>query len=42
MGPILLQKSLILIKYYKIINENIEVVKLKILEKWFRDKDLYS
>ena len=44
MGPILLKKSLILIKNHKVINKNIEVVKLKILKvkTWFWNKDLSS
>ena len=33
MGPILLKKSLILIKNHKIINKNIEVVKFEIRAK---------
>ena len=44
MGPILLKKSLIFIKKHEIINENIEVVKLRILKvkTWFWNKDLSS
>ena len=44
MGPILLKKSLILMKNHKIINKNIKVVKLKNLKvkPWFGDKDLSS
>ena len=44
MGPILLNKSLALIKDHKIINKNIEVVKLEILKvkTWFVDKGLFS
>ena len=40
--PSLLKKSLILMKNHKIINRNIEVVKLEILKikTWFCDKDL--
>ena len=42
MGPILFRKSLILIKNHRIINKNIEVVKLGFLKvkTWFCDKDL--
>ena len=44
MGPILLRKSLILIKNHKIIYKDIEIVNLEILkvEMWFGDKDLFS
>ena len=43
MGPILSKKSLVLIKNLKIVNKNIEVVKLEILKvkTWFGDKDLF-
>ena len=41
---LLIKKSLILIKHNKMINKNIEVVKLEILKvkTWFGDKDLSS
>ena len=44
MGPILLRKLIFLIKNHKIVNKNIEVVKLEILKvkTWFCDKDLSS
>ena len=44
MGPIFIKKSLILIKSHKIINKNIQVVKLEILKvkMWFWNKDLSS
>ena len=43
-GPDFILKLLSLIKYNKIINKNIKVVKLKILKvkTWFGDKDLSS
>ena len=43
-SPILLKKSLILIKNHEIINKNIKVVKLEILKvkTWFWNKDLSS
>ena len=42
MGPILFNKSLIVIKHHKIINKNIQIVNLEILKvkTWFGDKDL--
>ena len=44
MGPIVLKKSLILMKNHKIINKHIKIVNLEILlvETWFGDKDLFS
>ena len=42
MDPILLEKSLTLMKNHKIINKSIKIVNLEILKvkTWFGDKDL--